>query len=276
MNRFVYLLIATLVTLSALWPCRGIAVANPPRHSDLAVEQLFSIIEPELSDPSDQEAIRQLRTAFATRGSVREEQGAHPGAPAEPWMVLTFDRVGALQAVEVDERLLSAPPLIQRAVLLHELEHLKWAKETRRQLSRYISAAGLASAKPALRFGAAGLAASVRGIVRTLVEDECRAYRRDILSIQETLASHGGLEPYLESLPSSQRAQAAQFYGSHVQPFLTPDGALDEQKLRRDFIFFQTFPHRYPAYYEAALWLEALEDRRPREPGAFLAWLSPE
>lgn len=266
MKRFVHLLIATLITLSALWPCWGIAVAKPPHRSAVAVDQLLSVVEPELSDPSDQEAMRQLRTAFATRGSLRENQGAHPGAPAEPWMVLTFDRVGTLQAVEVDERLFSAPPLIQRAVLLHELEHLKWAKETRRQLSRYLETP----------INAAGLAASVRGIVRTLVEDECRAYRRDILSIQETLASHGGLESYLASLASSQRAQAVQFYHSHVQPVLTPEGALDEQKLRRDFIFFQTFPHRYPAYYEAALLLEALEDRRPREPGAFLAWLSPE
>lgn len=274
MKRFVCRLLTTLVIVSALWSYPGLAAANPPHRSAVAVDQLLSIIELELSDPRDQEAMRQLRTAFATRGSVREGQAAQPGAPAEPWMVLTFDRVGVLQSVEVDARWLSAPPLVQRAVLLHELEHLKWAKETRRQLSRYLEA----PISPGHRGGESrsALAASVRGIVRTLVEEECRAYRRDILFVLETVAAHGGLERYLSGLPSFQRAPTAQFYRSHVQPFLTPDGDLDEQKLRRDFVFLQTFPHRYPAYYQAVLWLEALEGRRPREPGAFLAWLSPE
>ena len=122
-----------------------------------------------------------------------------------------------------------------------------------------------------------------------LVDDEYRAYCRDILYVEGIVRTAGGLDAYLASVSPTQRQLTQQYYHLHVQPFVTPDGGIDAAKLRRDFIFLTTFPRHYPRYYEAALMWEAMqghvEVRRSHDgrwqpthllvPAAFLAWLVP-
>ncbi|MBI3320995.1 MAG: hypothetical protein HYZ91_01860 [Candidatus Omnitrophica bacterium] len=265
MQRPPFLAIACALTVGWLSPS---AVAAMPRPSaaQRRVDALFHAMAREAADPSDRAAMERLVTVFAERGSVSSPRD---GA----WVVLTFHREGALEAVQVNAaRLLAAPPLIQRAVILHEVEHLKWATQTRRALSA-----------PPAPFD------TLHHVVRVLVDDEARAYRRDIQYVVECLNTHGGLTAYLASLPPTERLQVQQYYQRTVEPFLTAAGSIDERSLRQDLIFLQAFPRHYPRYYEAALMWEAvqghIEVRRDQRgvwrparllsPTAFLAWLLP-
>ena len=210
-------------------------------------------------------------------------------------MLLTFGRTGTLEAVAVNApRLLAAPTLVQRAVILHELEHVKWAAQTRRLLGAPAApvTVGQASSVKASRLGSrhrAPDAARLQHIVRVLVDDEARAYARDIRYVEGIVSAHGGLAAYLATLPRSQRLPVSQYYQRSIQPFVDQAGHLNERRLRRDFIFLKTFPRHFPRHYEAALMWEALQGHvelrrghdgiwRPGpliEPAAFLAWLAP-
>jgi len=241
------------------------SAVRPDAHASVeAVEQLMRTIAGDLHDRHDRAAVQQLIAVFTERGIVSADQ-------AGPWVLLTFNRAGNLQAVAVNAaRFLSAPPLIQHAVILHEVEHLKSARGTRRALD------GASRQQP------------FQAIVRTLVEDECRAYRREIGHFDRVVRASGGLRAYLVTLPAAERVPIQQYYQRQVQPVVTQDGRIDEGRLR-DLVFFGTFPKRYRRYYEAALAWEALqghvEIRRGHDgtlypthllvPAAFLAWLLP-
>ena len=258
-------LAACLLSLS-LFNVEGVAAMPLGGRQVAAVERLLRRVATELADASDQTAMRELIAAFTTRGSLME-------ADKTAWTLLTFDREGELEAVQVNAAaLLAAPPLIQRAAVLHELEHLKRARETRRLLQE----------------GGGRGVARLHHIVRVLVEDEHRAYRRDIGYVENAISAHGGLEPYLAALPPAEREPTRRYYAQHVAPFLAADGTINERRLR-NFIFLETFPRRHPRHYAAALMWEALQGHvevrrgpdgrwRPARllaPAAFLAWLTP-
>ena len=281
MKRSVPRLLICTLAFSLPWPAGAVAATASSAVAE-AVDRFLHVVAHELSDPCDQVAMEQLMTGFAERGTLVDES-------VKAWILLTFDQHGALEAVKVNaDLLLAAPPLIQRAAVLHELEHLKRAKETRRQLDGshvpYASQQGqigIADPPPAT--------SKLQHIVRILVEDELRAYRRDILYVYDAVKAYGGLDAYLATLPPASRAPTQRYYQQHVEPFITADGKIDEQRLCRDFIFLKTFPRHYPRYYEAALMWEALEGhvevRRGQDgtwypsrfimPTAFLAWLAP-
>lgn len=237
-----------------------------------AVGRLLGEFAGDLHDPSEQAAMTRLITVFTERGTVNPD-------PKGAWVLLTFDRNTDLAAVEINaEHLLSAPSLIQHAVLVHELEHLKRAKDTRRLLEA-VSQSGQAPE-------AAG---PLHKIVRALVDDEYHAYRREILYVHGVVNASGGLQAYLNTVPPGERLAIQQYYQQSIGPFLTAAGEIHELRLRRDFVFFRTFPRRYRRYYEAALAWEALQGHveiqrrldgtlRPARllsPTAFLAWLVP-
>jgi len=255
------------------------AVTPETSASVEAVGRLLGQVAGDLRDPDDRAAVEQLIRVFMGRGTLRSDaRGA--------WMVLTFNQAGELDAVEVNAaRLLAAPPLIQQAVTLHEVEHLKSARDTRHTLD------GVSRQPPSTRqrIGereSPGSALVLQAIVRTLVEDECRAYRREIEHFDRVVSASGGLPAYLATLPPAQRAPIQQYYQYQVQPVVTQDDRLDEGRLR-GLVFFGTFPKRHRRYYEAALAWEALqghvEIRRGHDgmlypthllvPAAFLAWL---
>ena len=269
--------LAACALILNLLGAEGISADPPdPDPQRAAVEQLLRSVARELPDARDHAAIQQLITVFSARGVLTDDRSV--------WMLLTFDRDGGLEAVLVNaEVLLAAAPLIQRAAILHELEHLKRAKETRRLLR------ASADRHQARRGDLAASASRLQHLVRVLVDDEYRAYRRDILYLYDAVEARGGLASYLATLPPDQRPATWRYYHGHVQPFITADGRLDEPRLRRDFVFLETFPRRHPRYYTAALMWEALqghvEVRRGRDgrwrparllvPTAFLAWLAP-
>jgi len=263
MTRSVAQLIGWALAFSLI---RAAGAATPPDDSEQvrAVAKRFRTIAGDLHDRHDRAAVQQLIAVFTERGIVSADQ-------AGPWVLLTFNRAGNLQAVAVNAaRFLSAPPLIQHAVILHEVEHLKSARGTRRALD------GASRQQP------------FQAIVRTLVEDECRAYRREIEHFDRVVRASGGLRAYLVTLQATERVLIQQYYQRQVQPVVTQDGRIDEGRLR-DLVFFGTFPKRYRRYYEAALAWEALqghvEIRRGHDgmlyptqllaPAAFLAWLLP-
>ena len=275
-----------------------------------AVGQLLRTIADDLTNPSDRAAIEQLIAAVTEHGALTD---AHTTA----WMVLTFDEHGALEVVKVNaDVLLAAPPLLQQAAVLHELEHLKSAKETRRLLNgsserAFDSPQGMDlgldriqtltqpahpdAARPGeeRHAGCSGACtkspSKLQHVIRVLVDDEFRAYSRDIVYVYDVVKAHGGLALYLAMLPPADRLPMQQYYQRHVQPFVTQDGTIDDRRLRRDFIFLQTFPRHFPRYYEAALAWEALQGHvelrlgpdghwhptRLIAPAAFLAWLVP-
>lgn len=278
MNRLVLYILSSLLLAWRL-PTVVAAEGTGTSASAQAVRQLFGSIASDLRDAKDRAALEQLIAAFTERGTIATH-------PTGPWVLLTFNRAARLEAVEVSaERLLLAPPLIQHAVILHELEHVKWAQETRRALEA-LSAQDL-STTAADETPDRGQ--KLRSIIRILVEDEVRAYRRDIVYVNEIVNAHGGFSSYLETLPQADRGPVQQYYQQLIQRFVTDEGAIDERRLRRDFIFLETFPHRYRRYYEAALSLEAMQGhvelRRGPDgtlrcipliaPTAFLAWLLP-
>ena len=280
MKRFLFYVVSGLLLA---WPM-PIAIAAQDAGlsaSAQAVRQLFGSIASDVRDVDDRAALEQLIAVFTERGTLSTD-------PNAPWMLLTFNRAARLEAIEVSaERLLLAPPLIQHAVILHELEHLKWAQETRRALetlsARYANQSAPTDQAPF------DTGQKLRAIIRILVEDEVRAYRRDIVYVEEIVNAHGGFSSYLETLPPAHRWPVQQYYQQLIQRFVTDEGTIDERRLRRDFIFLETFPHRYRRYYEAALSLEALEGHVelhrspdgslqfvPRiAPTTFLAWLLP-
>ena len=255
----------------------GIAADTPASTPQAAaVERLLRTVATELSDPSDHTAIQQLIRVFAARGALTDDRSV--------WMLLTFDRDGRLNAVKVNaDVLLAAPPLIQRAAILHELEHLKHARETRRLLNE------LADRRPDDRGDLSASVTRFQHLVRVLVDDECRAYRRDILYLHDAVKTRGGLAAYLATLPPGQRLPTRWYYQREVAPFVTAGGGIDELRLRRDFVFLEVFSRRHPRYYTVALMWEALQGHvevrrspdgrwRPARllvPTAFLAWLAP-
>jgi hypothetical protein len=125
-------------------------------------------------------------------------------------------------------------------------------------------------------------------VIRALVEDEARACHRDIRYVRDAVQAGGGLARYLGTLPSGQRRLFARYYRGRVAPFVRGDGMIDERRLRRDFVFLKTFPHRHPQHYRAALLWEASQGhvalgpggawrlREARAPSGFLAWLASE
>ena len=267
MTRFdVRLWLACLLTFGVLTKVSAAAPAS--EASAQAVRGLLQTLVEELPNPADRAAGERLITVFDLHGAVWSQ-------PDSEWIVLTFNRDGVLTAVQINaSSFLAAPPLIQRAVMVHEVEHVKRAPETAAQLRH--------SAGP----GPSG--ERMHRIVRAVVDDECRAYRKDILYVSRAVRSHGGLPAYLQTLPPPHRRLMQRYYHEAVEPFVAPDGTVNERRLRRDGIFFGTFPHRYPRYYEAALAWEALHGHveirrgsdgilRPTrllEPAAFLTWLS--
>ncbi len=279
------------------------AAARRPSAWAHAVLELFHAVGGELTDPKDQAALEHLTNTFIAHGTLATEV---PNA----WILLRFDREGALETVHVDaRRLLQMPPLIQRAVVLHELEHVKSANVLRRVLdgleapplrATFTGPPVAATQAPASR--RAGLPVDhrvsrwarqaevnrVRQIVRVLVDDEAQAYRRDIAYVQDAIARARGMDRYLETLPPDQRPMMQRYYAGHIQPVVV-DGRIDEWRLRRDLVFLRTFPRRHARYYAAALLSEAeaghVELRRDPDgqwhparvlqPEAFLAWLAP-
>ena len=309
MKRSVLRLLVCVLSLSLLQSA-GAATTPSPDHGIIAVSQLLRSIADDLSDPTDRAAINQLITAVSKFGTLTEDK-------VTAWMVLTFARDGTLVAVKVNaDVLLTAPPLLQRAAVLHELEHIKSAKETRRLLNgsserAFDSPQGMDlgldqvqtltqpahpdGVRPAeeRHTGCSGECtkspSKLQHVVRVLVDDEFRAYSRDIVYVYDVVKAHGGLALYLAMLPPADRLPMQQYYQRHVQPFVTQEGRIDDQRLRRDFIFLQTFPRHFPRYYEAALAWEALQGHvelrlgpdghwhptRLIAPAAFLAWLVP-
>ena len=269
-------LVAGLVIATGPIPACG---ASQPSE---VVETLLRAMAGEVRDAEDRVALEQLIAVFSGHGTVRAEREG-------PWVELTFNREGELEAVAIQaERLVSAPPLIQRAVILHELAHLQRAKATRRALNNL--------PQPTIRERSGSdqqqpldAAQRLREIVRILVDDEYQAYRREIKYLEGAVNTAGGLRRYLTTLPPAQRRLTQEYYQRSVQPFVTAQGDLDELRLRRDLIFLKTFPRRYRRYYEAALAWEALQGHveiqrsldgtlRPARllsPTAFLAWLVP-
>ncbi len=299
MQRSVLHLSVNLLAAVLLMAGPGAVPAFSSEEPLADVARLFHATAAGLSDPADRAAMEQLLAVYTERARLADER-------TNVWMLLKFSRDGVLEDVGVNARaLLSIPAVIQRAVILHELEHLKWARETRRLLARTpdaprSSAFGptqpqVVSDESAARRGAVGSAhrpvdaSKLQHIVRVLVEDEVRAYRRDILYVAEVVQAHGGLEAYLVTLPPAHRQPFQRYYTEHVQRFLEPDGTVNEERLRRDFIFFETFPHRHLRYYEAALAWEALQGHitlrrgpdgilRAKDilaPRDFLTWLTP-
>ena len=274
MKRSVLHFITWVLTVSCL-QSEGAAAGSLIDQRVAAVGQLLRTMVDDLTDPSDRAAIEQLIAAVT-------EHAALTDGDTTAWMLLTFDRDGTLVAVRVNAKmLLTAPPLLQRAAVLHELEHLKSAKATRQLLA--------SGQTPVDSGDRAKPASALQSIVRVLVDDEFRAYARDILYVDGVIRAHGGLDAYLITLPPPQRLPIQEYYQRHVQLFVTPDGKIDDRRLRRDFIFLKTFPRYFPRYYEAALAWETLQghvelrlgpDRRWRParllaPAAFLAWLVP-
>ena len=263
---FIAVLTAANSLAWAVWA--GQPVVDPSAQPG-GVTRLFREVSRELDAPRDRAALEQICAVFSRTDPATQ-------APTTEWMVLSFNQHGVLEAVRVQaDVLLAAPPLIQRAVILHEVEHVKRAPETARRLSRSSDRGPSED-----RF---------RRVIRAVVDDECRAYRRDILYVFRAVQAHGGLPAYLQTLPPTHRLSMQRYYRQAVEPFLAPNGTVNERRLRRDGIFFGTFPHQYPRYYEAALAWEALhghvEIRRGSDgilrptrfltPTVFLAWLSP-
>ena len=308
MKRFAPYLLICVLGFSFL-RSEGAAVSSLIDHRVTAAGQLLRTIADDLTDPSDRAAIEQLISAVT-------EHAALTDGNTTAWMLLTFDRDGALIAVRVNaDVFLTAPPLLQRAAVLHELEHLKSAKATRHLLlnspserafdsphglSPVLVQGGMHQEQDGEQLLASGQlpvdssdraksASALQSIVRVLVDDEFRAYSRDILYVYGVIKAQGGLDAYLATLPPAQRLPIQEYYQRHVQPFVTPGGKIDDQRLRRDFIFLKTFPRHFPRYYEAALAWEALQGHvelrlapdghwRPTRliaPAAFLAWLVP-
>ena len=248
---------------------RAAAAEATPEDSSESVRALLREVAAELPDAGDRAAVLQLLAAFERAGSMTPE-------PQAEWVVLTFNRAGVLSAVRINTtRLLAAPPLVQRAVILHEVEHIIRTPETAERL------AGIAGMAPA--------GDRPQRIVCALVDDEFRAYRRDVDYVSRAVRAHGGLAAYLQGLPPAHRRSMHRYYRTAVEPFLAPDGGVDERRLRFDGIFFRAFARQYPRHYEAALAWEALQGHatlrrgsdgflrvsRMLEPAAFLAWLVP-
>jgi hypothetical protein len=202
-------------------------------------------------------------------------------------MLLTFDRNAELTAVEVSAaRFLSAPSLIQEALLLHELEHLKNAPATDQAFDT-LTPLPAVSAQHRNHAPLVVAAHRMQAIVRILVEDESRAHRREILYVAWGVQAAGGLARYLQTLPDAQRRIAQPYYAQHVAPFIDDAYHIDERRLRQELIFLRSFPRRYRRYYEAALAWEALQGHaqlhrspdgtirlsRLLSPAAFLSWL---
>ena len=307
MQRSALHLLTWILTVSSL-QAEGAAAGALLDQRVAAVGQLLRTMADDLTDPSDRAALEQFIAAVTEHATLTD---GHTTA----WMLLTFDRDGALIAVRVNaEVFFTAPPLLQRAAVLHELEHLKSAKATRQRLnspserafdsphdlSPVLVQRGIRQepdGEPLLASGQAPVdsgdraksASALQSIVRVLVDDEFRAYSRDLLYVYGVIRAQGGLDAYLATLPPAPRLSLQEYYQRHVQPFVTPDGRIDDQRLRRDFIFLTTFPRHFPRYYEAALAWEALQGHvelrlgpdghwRPTRliaPAAFLAWLVP-
>lgn len=264
----------------------GAVAASDDAQRASAVVHLLRAAASDLADPADQAALEQLLAVFVERGTLTRDGAA-------PLALLTFDRAGLLEGVTVSaDILLAAPPLIQQAVILHELEHLKGAAETRRMLNQTPARWVGSSPRDPSGAGFPGWPEStsrLHHLVRVLVEDEARASYRDLGYVEGIIRAHGGLAAYLATLPPDQRLPIQRYYERRIQPFVKSDGGLDEPRVRRDLVFLQTFPHRYPHYYEAALLWEALQGhasvRRGPDgrwhlahlitPTAFLAWLLP-
>lgn len=249
------------------------------------VQQLLLAIGQELPDPQDQRALQRLVRVFSAHGAVTVD---HSGDHVDLWVLLEFDQEGTLQAVAIDaKRLLAAPPLIQRAVILHELEHLKSGEETNR-LVKVLVEQRLRHGREDGHVRQPEAARTLQEVIRVLVLEEARAYRRDIEYIGAIMRAGGGMEAYVKTLDPAQQPIVIAFYQQNVRPFLNDDGTINDRRLRREFIFLRTFPHRYPSYYNAALLLEALQGnvtfRRnidgtwhiilPAHSPTFLAWLS--
>ena len=270
MYKHTIIFIAVLTAANSLaWAAWAGQPVADPSTGPASVIRFFREVSRELDEPRDRAALEQICTVFS-----RTDPAAQ--APTTEWMVLSFNQRGVLEAVRVQaDILLAAPSLIQRAVILHEVEHVTRAPETARRLNR---SSGRGPSED--RF---------RRVIRAVVDDEYWAYRRDILYVYRAVRAHGGLPAYLKTLPPPHRLPMQRYYRQAVEPFLAPDGTVNERRLRRDGIFFGTFPHQYPRYYEAALAWEALQGHveirrgsdgilRPTRlltPTVFLTWLTP-
>ncbi|MBI3083511.1 MAG: hypothetical protein HYY90_04025, partial [Candidatus Omnitrophica bacterium] len=223
-RRLVCALAASLLTSP------GVVAASNDAQRASAVVHLLRAAASDLADPADQAALEQLLSAFTDRVTLTHEATA-------PWVLLTFDRAGLLEGVTVNaDILLAAPPLIQRAVILHELEHLKGAAETRRMLNQVPARwVGPSPRSPAVAGFPGWLESTARlhHLVRVLVEDEALASHRDLRYVEGIIRDHGGLAAYLATLPPEQRLPIQRYYERRIQPFVKADGQLDEPRIRR-------------------------------------------
>ena len=258
-------LIFLAVAGGLLGPSTGTSAASESLPTQQqAVQALFETIQRELSAPEDQAALADLRDVFTEHGTL-----AHPQTPM--WILLRFDRQANLVRVKVNaERLLNAPPLLQRAIVLHELEHLRWAKDVRRLVNtppwasrttpHHVSplegerarvrglytgwVGGDKKEGGDQKEGGDSDAAYRRYVARLLLEDEMRAYRREFLSVAEALHGHGGLAAYLETLPAVQRGLMGEYARRSLEPFLTTDGRVAEGRLRQTLASLSSAPTR--------------------------------
>lgn len=254
MKRLALFLCVTAGVLAGGLVWQGRVVATPtPSSPAKDVSRLLQALRGQAPDPSDQAAIDRLQAALRAPEMVMRSSADAP----ESWIVLTFDREGALRAIELNpDQLLSAPALIQEAILLHELEHVKRARDTRRAINAAIDQQ--AAHGPRVTQQTMDL---LHALIDTLVEEETLAYARHVTYLRDRIASAGGLDAYVARRPEAEREPLTVFYRSQVAPFVRADGALDEPRLR-EMVFAEIFPRHYPHYAAAALWWDAWQRRR--------------
>jgi len=253
MKRLVPFLFIMAGVLASGLVWQGRVVATPTRSSSVKdVAGLLQALRAQVPDPADQAAIDQLGAALRTPGMVTRSSAESP----ESWIVLTFDRDGALRAVALDpDRLLQAPALIQEAILLHELEHVKHAPATRRAVNGLLAQQAAYGPRVSRQ-----TIAVLHALIRELVEEETRAYARQLRHLRDRIASAGGLEAYVARRPQAEREPLTSFYRSQVEPFVLAAGALDDRRLRA-MVDSDIFPRHYP-HYAAARWWDAWQQRR--------------